>query len=343
MDSSVNGLFDIVPSDEQRRKFEESSSFELALTKGSAKKSMESAKSADLWKCPLEKIVVIERFNVRGEGPDYDAAVRKYADSMKASGFYPSKPLAIIVAKDAAGDSVNYLYDGHRRYAAALLAKSEGSNIQWVPCVTAPDGTSMEDITVSLVTMNEGEPLKPLEIAAVCKRLVNCGMDIEEISKKIGKTQTYIKGLLDLMGSSRVVQSMVVEGTVSATLAIETIQKHGADASKVLTAGKEKAKSQGKTRVTAKTLESAAPKIKATKPMAEAKQSLLQISTDWLALNPAVANDRKVFELIAILCSVSPHEVEGRFQFKVKEAGTSSTTDDEGQEKHSPNMDSVLR
>ncbi len=314
----------LIPTDIERKQFELASNFELSLTKGSAKKAMENAKSADLWKCPLDEIVIIERFNVRGSGPDFDADVRRYADSMKVNGFYPSKALAIIVFKDENGVNRNGLYDGHRRYAAAKLARSEGADIQWAPCVTAPEGTSMEDLTVALVTMNEGKPLQPLEIAAVCKRLVNFGMEIPEISNKIGKTPTYIKGLLDLMGSSRAVQTMVSEGTVSATLAITTVQKHGAEAAKVLVAGKEKAKAQGKERVTAKTLKPAADKlpkadkvVKAEKPV---KRDLLQVATDWLARNADIAStDKRVFELAGLLCEVSADEVEGRVQFKMKE------------------------
>lgn len=312
------------PTAEDRKLFDVNSSFELSLSKGSIKKAMDTAKSADLWKCPLDDITVIDGFNVRGQGPKFDASVRAIANSMKANGFYASKPLSIFVFKDHDGNSVNGLYDGHRRYFAALLARSEGAEIEWAPCVTAPDGTSMEDLTVALVTMNEGEPLSPLEIAAVCKRLAKFGMDLDEIAIKIGKTKTYIKGLLDLMASSRTLQAMVSDGSVSATLAIATIQKHGAEASKVLAAGKEEAKGKGKTRVTAKTLKAVGVSLKAPKAAKRPARDLTVVATEWLARNPDMTGDKRIFELAALLCEVSPNEIEGRFQFKLKEVAVDS-------------------
>ena len=59
------------------------------------------------------------------------------------------------------GKSVLVLYDGHRRLAAAKLARSEGAEINFVPAVTAPKGTSMEDLTVALVVANNGEQPSP--------------------------------------------------------------------------------------------------------------------------------------------------------------------------------------
>ena len=47
------------------------------------------------------------------------------------------------------------------------------------------------------------------------------------------------------------VQQMVERGEVAANVAIETVQKHGENAGKVLEQAKEKAAKQGKTKVTA--------------------------------------------------------------------------------------------
>ena len=296
--------------------YETNSGFELSLQAGSGKKSMVNAKSADLWKCPVREIVLIPDFNARVKNDNYRAEVRVIADSIIQNGYYNSRPLSIFVGLNSEGVSVNYLYDGHRRFEAIQLAISEGHSIETVPCVTAPQGTSMEDLTVALVTMNNGAALKPYEVASVCKRLVNFGMGIEEIALKISVTPTYVRGLLDLMASPRSIQAMVSNGTVSATLAIDTIKKHGVNAPKVLADGKEKANAQGKTRVTGKTLA-----IAKEKPEKTQKPNLLATATVWLARNAdLIQDDKRIFELVGLLCEVSANEVEGRFQFQLKEA-----------------------
>ncbi|UUZ66269.1 ParB/RepB/Spo0J family partition protein (plasmid) [Polaromonas sp. P1-6] len=223
--------------------------FVLDLVPGAVKEAMQGTTSSDLWKCNIDDIVVIDEFNVRDKDADYDAKVREYADSMKAIGFLPSKPLALFVAR-IDGKSVNVLYDGHRRLAAAKLARSEGTEITTVPAVTAPKGTSMEDLTIALVTTNNGEPLKPHQIAIVCKRLVAYGMETGEIAKKLSFTKTYVESLLQLMSAPRVIRDMVTTGKVSATLAIDTIKKHGSEAAKVLNDASEIAQASGKERVT---------------------------------------------------------------------------------------------
>ncbi|CAN5464870.1 hypothetical protein BH10PSE16_BH10PSE16_04170 [soil metagenome] len=301
------------------KEFEKKSSFQLELLSGSVKKAMDAAKSSDLWMCPIDDIVIMEGFNARSETAQYKDKVEQLAQSILENGFYKSKPLSIFVGTNAEGKSVNYLYDGHRRFKAAKLAISRGFEIASLPCVTSPAGTSMEDITISLVTMNDGEALGPFEVAVVCNRLIKGGMEIDEIARRLTLTPTYVKDLLSLMAAPRAIRNLVSEGTVAPTLAIATIKKHGASAPAVLQEGVEKAKAQGKTRVTGKTLATEKDKSEAVKTKPE-KHDRLQVATDWLARNADLAHsDKRIFELAALLCEVSPNEVEGRFAFKLKD------------------------
>lgn len=321
----MNGQSEILShlsvEENDKKIFDEKSNFQLELISGSIKKSMVEAKSSDLWMCSLDDIVIMEGFNARSENEEYKRKVEQYAQSMLENGFYKSKPLSIFVGQNAEGKSVNYLYDGHRRYKAALLAKLRGLEITSAPCVTAPVGTSMEDLTIALVTMNDGEALGPFEVAVVCSRLMKCGMEIDEIAKRLTLTPTYVKDLLSLMAAPRAIRNLVIEGTVAPTLAIATIKKHGVSAPEVLQQGLEKAMAQGKTRVTGKTL--APEKVKspaAAKSSKPEKNDRLQIATNWLARNADLAaSDKRIFELAALLCEVSPNEVEGRVAFKVKD------------------------
>ena len=223
---------------------------------GNVKAAMKGLSSGDLWKVPRPCLHVEPGFNVRVHDKDYDAHVRAIADSMKENGYYSDKPLAGFVAED----NRIIITDGHTRLAAYDLAESEGMPAFDLPVVTKPRGTSMEDLTVALVTSNSGKPLSPYELGLVCKRLVGYGMDPKDIAKRLSFTDVYVNSLLDLAAAPKAVRDLVVEGTVSATLAIDAIKQHGKDAAKVLTAGVKEAKASGKERATAKHVKAATEK-----------------------------------------------------------------------------------
>jgi ParB-like chromosome segregation protein Spo0J len=141
----------------------------------------------------------------------------------------------------------------------------------------------MEDLTVALVTSNSGRPLSPFEVATVCKRLVGYGMAPADIAKRLGYGKAYIDGLLDLVAAPKAVRDLVTAGKVSATLAVETLKKHGKQASKVLTDGVKQATASGKDRVTKKHVEAKPKKApqKAEKPaVAPTQPELPGVSVD---------------------------------------------------------------
>lgn len=228
--------------------------FNLELTAGNMKAAMKEsgATSSDLWKVPRASIRVIEGFNVRNpEDPEYVAHVRMLADSIKANGFYPDKPLSGFVARED-GVDVIYLTDGHSRLAGGDLAVSEGSEIDTYPVVVKPRGTSMEDLTVALYTSNTGKPLTPIETAAVCKRLVGYGLTEKAIATRLNLTKRYVDDLLALIGAPTAVRTLVTTGQVSASNAISAIREHGDKAASKLNAAVDTAQAQGGKKATAK-------------------------------------------------------------------------------------------
>lgn len=259
---------------------------------GSVKKAMQGVTSSDLWKMPRDRIHVEPGFNVRTSTPDYKAHLRAIADSIKANGYMQDKPIAGYVAQRD-GQDILIVTDGHTRLAAFDLAVSEGWEGTELPVVTKPRGTSMEDLTIALVTSNNGRPLTPYEVAVVCKRLVGYGMETKDIAARLGYTKQYIEGLLDLLAAPKAVRDLVIAGTVSATLAVETIKKHGKEAAKVLTAGATEAKASGKDRVTKKHVTKAT--TKGEKKPKKAKEAPVQ---QELPMEPP-AVDAKVAQLEA--------------------------------------------
>ena len=312
-----------------------SDTFETELIPGAVKAAMSGVKSSDLWKVPRDRIRVMPGFNIRVQNDDHKAQVRFIADSMKANGYFADKPLAGYVAKED-GENVLYVIDGHTRLEAVDLANSEGAEINEIPVVTKPAGTSMEDLTVALVVSNEGRHLSPYEVALVCKRLIGFGMEEADIARRIGKTRTYVSNLLLLASAPRALTTLVQEGKASATLAVETYKAHGKEAAKVLKEGLVQAQASGKTKVTGKHLQpsnrdlfkqdkqqrkSAGQKApgatQGSRPQAplngghdEPSQTLLERGIAWIIKREA--QDSGAVGLLAHLSGISEDEIETR-------------------------------
>jgi ParB-like chromosome segregation protein Spo0J len=270
---------------------------EFEFAKGSVKSAMAGCKSADLWKVPIERIKVVEGFNVRVRDEAFWERVRSTADSIKANGYYPDKPLAVFVSRDSTGDTL-ILVDGHTRYEALKLAISEGYAITTVPVATKPSGTSMEDITVALATGNTGHPLQPYELALVCKRLIGYGMSEEEVAKRLSKSDIYIKNLLSLVAAPRQVREMVTAGKVSATLAIQTLREHGNEAPAVLKEGLATAEAAGKDRVTGKQLRKSASET--SQAPRKVPRAIVQRGVSWV-VEKGLTEDERILDLLAHL------------------------------------------
>lgn len=232
----------------------------ISFEPGNVKQAMKGSTSSDLYKVERANLHIEEGFNVRVHDAEYKAHIRQLADSIKSNGYMQDKPLAGYVA-DQDGVSIIIITDGHSRLTAYDMAVSEGMEPFPLPVVTKPRGTSMEDLTIALVTSNSGRPLTPYELGLVVKRLVGYGMETKDIAKRIGKGKAYIEGLLDLTAAPKALRDMVTTGKVSATLAVETMKQHGAkEAAKVLGAGVKEATASGKDKVTKKVVKKVAEK-----------------------------------------------------------------------------------
>lgn len=273
---------------------------QLQFFPGSVKRATTDFRSADLWKVPPDYLVVDPNFNVRVKAASYKARVRELADSMKLNGYYNDKPMAGYVGK-LDGQDVIIITDGHTRLEAVKLAISEGAEIEVVPVVTKPSGTSMEDLTVALVTSNNGAPLKPYEVAAVCKRLVGYGMEEADIARRLGLTQIYIQGLMLLMSAPAAIRKMVEKENISATAAIDTLRKHGEKALEILKLAAQD-NNQAGGRVTPKQITKAREKQSGLKVVKLPKPTLVK-SAGWLK-EQGLHEDPAVLKFLSFLAGL---------------------------------------
>lgn len=255
----------------------------IELSPGKAKEAMRDAgaSSRDLYQVPIGELHIIEGFNVRTNGTEYREHIEGLAKSITENGFYQHKPLAGYVAV-IDGKQTVCITDGHCRFQAAQEAIKQGAEIKSLPVVVSPKGTTMEDLTVALVTSNSGKPLTPYETGLVCKRLISFGWEEKEIAKRLGVAAQRVGDLLTLVAAPKSVRSLVMAGTVSASQAIDTIKKHGDKAPEKLAAGAEKAAASGKRKATRKHIDEKPTYQAVVRAFLEWEKVSIEPIDDWL-------------------------------------------------------------
>lgn len=296
-------------------------SFEQTINPGNVKGAMKeaSATSRDLWFVAPDELHVMPNFNVRIKSQAYEDGIRELADSMKTEGFYPYRPLGVMVMRTNSTEQI-VVTDGHRRLEAARLAISEGAPIEQIPVVMSPKGTSMEDLTVALAQANTGVPLSTYELALVCGRLAKFNLEPKEIARRLSKSGTYVEKLLKLVAAPRALRVLVEQQTVSATQAIEAIEEYGDQALAKLQAAIQTATAAGKARVTAK---HAGPSFKREVKKAGAKLFFavrdLKSDPGYLSISPALRE--KLEDLLAGLDELESAERAAKSDESAKKKG----------------------
>lgn len=251
--------------------------FNPAILAGGVKDIMKNlgASSSDLWKVNPKDLHVMPSLNIRVRDERYEAKVRSIADSIKLDGYHLDQPIGVFVHEGKL-----FIASGHRRCEAALLAISEGCELESVPVVVKPKSTSVQDLTVEVHTTNNGDPISAYELAVLCKRLVNFQWEGKRIAQRLGISQTYVDQLLTLMGSPTELLAMVHEGKLAAGTAYDLFKKHGAGAVDVAKGAVEKAESSGRKKATAKDLDGAKFKRGLTKNANAMYEALKELRND---------------------------------------------------------------
>ena len=76
-----------------------------------------------------------------------------------------------------------------------------------------------------MILCNEGKPLNPVEQAEAVFRLVDCGMNEEEIRNKTGFSHTYMSNLKMLYNAPTKIKNMVRDNVITGTLAMDVMRK----------------------------------------------------------------------------------------------------------------------
>ena len=209
-----------------------------------ANKEMPEVKKNDLYKIDPTVIKEEQGFNLRDYAhPEVKQHIENLTETILSGGYIPP----IVVRTDGTGNIL--LVDGHCRTRAALQAIERGATGLMLSAVNFK-GSDADRVELMLRS-GDGLKFTPLEVAKGYLRLQRMGLSTADIAKRVGKTANHVNQYLNLATANVDVQQMVERGEVAANVAIETVQKHGENAGKVLEQAKEKAAKQGKTKVTA--------------------------------------------------------------------------------------------
>lgn len=232
--------------------------------------------SSDLWTVPPDQIHYDVRDNVRPLDPE---RVRHVANLIKANGYDRKKPLGCFVRK-VDGEDLIYVYEGQHRYHGALLAITEGAQIERLPIVIdEAKSVSRVNLIYAGITNNDSEKLTPLQLAEKVIELQELGEPNATICRRLNVTDQTIRDVLLLAHAPAALHKLVRDKVVSSTLAIDEIRAHGSEkALERLQNAATQAKAGGKAKVTRKALDkSASHKIgePQAKQLLQALQSVL--------------------------------------------------------------------
>lgn len=152
------------------------------------------------------------------------------------------------------------MVDGEHRLIAVNELIEEGMEIPLMSC-TQFNGNDADRIA-HLCTSSQGQPLSQLDAGIQYKRLSILGWDDKKIADRIGKSISHVTQCKALADANTDVHQAIARKEISPTLAADVVREHGSKAGAVIAEGLEKAKAQGKTKVTAKQVKAKKPELK---------------------------------------------------------------------------------
>lgn len=212
-----------------------------------ADKNMPGVKKNDLYRIDPRLVVEEEGFNLRDyNDPEVIEHIEKFAQSYMAGNFVPPW----IVRTDGQGRIL--VVEGHCRRRGALLAIERGAELPFVD--TVPFRGNDADRVHVMLKSSDGLKFRPIKVAEGYLRLHRMGHSNVDIAKKQLVTPARVEQMLLLATAESDVHQLVNDGAVTADLAIEAVRAHREQAGAFLRGEFEKAKAQGKSKVTRGTM-----------------------------------------------------------------------------------------
>lgn len=154
-----------------------------------------------------------------------------------------------LLVQPVANENGRYvIIDGaHRKIAADRVVRERGLKLR-LSCM-AFRGNSTEQL-MYMMTSAKGLALDEIEKARACRKLVNRGMSRQEIASAMGVTVTWVDSRILLADAEPEVHQAIRDGVIEASVAIGIVRESGIRAAQVIRRLAQKARQQGRRRVT---------------------------------------------------------------------------------------------
>ena len=155
-------------------------------------------------------------------------------------------------------DGKAYLEDGECRLRATLHAIEHlKADIKTIPCKVGSRYANEADRLFGQQLRNSGKPFTALEQAKLFKRLLDLGWNQGDIAKKAGMSAARVSQILYYNRMPEGVKTMVANGQVAPSTAMQVVKAEGSNATAALAQGWATAQEAGKGKVTAAHVEKA--------------------------------------------------------------------------------------
>ena len=129
-----------------------------------------------------------------------------------------------VVVQQVPGQPGYQVVAGHRRRAALLL-------LGWpsVPCIIRRDMLPDEELLAMLVENGQRSGLDPIEEARAMRRLVQSGLPEAEVARSVGRSLSWVRGRLALLGLPDAEQEAIRAGHYTLQHATRLIRNERAE------------------------------------------------------------------------------------------------------------------
>jgi ParB family transcriptional regulator, chromosome partitioning protein len=183
---------------------------------------------SDLHMVSPYKLVVRDGWNTREQTEELIAHIDSLAQSIAEVGV--KEPLTVFWE-----DGKAYVTDGHCRLAASIRAiEHYKSELKTIPVKSEGRYSSEADRVLSQLVRNQGKPLTPFEKGKVFKRLIDLGWQQNDIAKKVGLSPARVSQCLELQTLPAELKDLVVQGKVSASMALDMLKEADGNVKAVL-------------------------------------------------------------------------------------------------------------
>lgn len=218
-----------------------------SLNSMAADHAVPGVKKNDLYRINPLLVEEEEGFNLRDyDDPEVIAHIEGLAQAYMAGLFVPPW----LVRTD--GEGRIFVVEGHCRRRGAHLAIERGADLPFVDAV--PFKGNRADRVHTMLKSNDGLKFRPLKVAEGYLSLSRMGHSNVDIARKQIVTPARVEQMLLLATAESDVHQLVRDGVVTADVAIEAVRKYREKAGAFLKGAYDKAKAQGKTKVTRSTM-----------------------------------------------------------------------------------------